>query len=145
MKEVYRLTCLTVPVAQPRQRHAVVKGIVRNYTPKDSPVNQYKSALQWSASHSDLPEVPLDAPLALSLNFYLPRPAKYMRKKDPDGPIVHTAKPDYGNLSKSTEDALNGIIWRDDSLICGYVNSFKYYHEKEGRPRVELVVYTLEE
>ena len=33
-------------------------------------------------------------------------------------PVPHTKKPDFDNLAKSTCDALNGLLWHDDSLIC---------------------------
>ena len=35
------LTVPGLPVAQPRQRHALIAGFVRNYTPKAAPVNAF--------------------------------------------------------------------------------------------------------
>lgn len=44
------ITVHGVPVAQPRQRHAVIAGHVRNYTPTQSSANVWKAliAMKWS-------------------------------------------------------------------------------------------------
>ncbi len=39
--------------------------------------------------------------------------------------IMPTVKPDYDNIEK-TQDALNGICWRDDSYICDSSTSKRY-------------------
>jgi hypothetical protein len=78
-----------------------------------------------------------DGPVAMGLTIYFPRPGKFMRKKDPDGPIPHIAKPDRDNVEKAILDALKGIIFVDDCQVCaGEVR--KFYHEKNGRPRAEI-------
>lgn len=141
--EEIRLTVLGVPVPQPRQRHAVVAGKVRNYTPANHPVQQFKALLQWEARAQGLPPAPWDGPLVLGVTFYLPRPARLMRRRDPDGVVQHTGKPDVDNLVKAVQDALLGLLWRDDSQICE-VRARKFYAEKDGRPRVELMVRVLE-
>lgn len=42
-------------------------------------------------------------------------------------------KPDLSNLVKFAEDALNGILWKDDVLIVGYLGTTgKYYGPEEG-------------
>ena len=138
MREI-RLTVDTVPVAQPRQRVGVIAGHAHNYTPAKHPVNAYKAAVQVAAREAGLPQPLLDGPLVVAMTFYLPRPKRLMRKKDPNGPIPHSAKPDRDNLEKSTCDALNGLVWRDDSQVYKGVVA-KFYHEKNGHPRVEMVI-----
>src|SRR5690606_8407672 len=108
-----KLVVPAVPVAQPRQRHAVIGGHVRNYTPADHPVQAYKAAVMLAAHEVGVR--PLDGALAVDVDLYLPRPKSLMRRKDPAGPIPHTARPDVDNLWKSTADALSGLMWRDDS------------------------------
>lgn len=133
-----KLTVPAVPVAQPRQRHAVIGGHVRNYTPTDHPVQAYKATVRLAARDFGLVE-PIEGPVRVDIDFYLPRPKRLMRRKDPPGPIPHTAKPDRDNLEKATTDALKGLLWRDDSQICdGRVR--KWYAEKNGTPRVEIRV-----
>lgn len=137
-----RLTVPVVPVAQPRQRHAVIGGRARNYTPADHPVNTYKAALMLAAKQQGAR--PKEGALCVDIDFYLPRPKRLMRRRDPDGPIRHAVRPDKDNLEKSTLDALRGLLWRDDAQICdGRVR--KWYTEKHGVPRVEITVYEIEE
>src|SRR5690606_3372583 len=125
-----RLVIPVVPVAQPRQRHAVIGGHIRNYTPSKHPVQAYKARLQAAVMEAGIHSV-IDGPVRVDVDFYLPRPKSLMRRKDPPGPIPHTARPDVDNLLKSTKDALTGLVWRDDAQVCdGRVR--KWYAEKDG-------------
>jgi len=76
----------------------VIAGRVRNYTPATHPVNGYKAALILAAKEAGVR--PLDGPLRVIVRFYLPRPKRLMRRKDPSGPIPHTSRPDIDNLWK---------------------------------------------
>jgi len=125
-----------VPVAQPRQRHAIRGGHSVNYTPTNSPVNAYKAAVQLAAGQAMA--TPLAGPLVVTFRFYLPRPQSLMKRKSPTGPIPHTSKPDLDNLVKSTADCLSSIAWVDDRQIYSYADSGKWYAEKGGQSRVEI-------
>ncbi len=47
------------------------------------------------------------------------------------GTVWHTKRPDVGdNLNKGLFDALTGIIWKDDALIC-YVRASKFYSTRD--------------
>lgn len=113
-----------------------------NYTPSKHPVQDYKATVRMAAERAGLVGV-IDGAISLEVTFYLPRPKRLLRKRDPDGPVPHTAKPDIDNLWKSTVDALKGLVWRDDPLICD-TRARKWYCEKAGVPRVEITVRTLE-
>lgn len=136
--QVLNITVPVVPVAQPRQRHAMIGGHVRNYTPKGDPVNAYKAALQLAVGQAI--KTPLLGPLTVAMRFYLPRPKYLLKKSSYAGQIPHQGKPDFDNLVKSTQDALNGIAWVDDSQIYCHAGSGKWFCEKEGQPRVVLIV-----
>lgn len=41
----------------------------------------------------------------------------------------HTGRPDLSNLIKFTEDALNGVLWKDDAIIHG-IMARKVYNEE---------------
>lgn len=133
-----KLIIPAVPVAQPRQRHRVVKGYAVNYTPDSHPVQAYKATVRLAAHEAGVRTV-MEGPIALDVDFYLPRPKRLMRRKDPDGPVRHTGRPDADNLWKSTVDSLGGLVWRDDSQICDS-HMRKWYVEKDGIPRVEITV-----
>lgn len=150
MTLIVSTTVYTIPVPQPRQRHARIKTKdgstdIVNFTPRNSPVQQYKVDVKEAVLRV-LPTFHglLTGPLALECKFYLPRPQKLMRKRDPDGPIWHTGKPDLDNLYKSTMDALLGIVWHDDNQVATFgPDQGKWYTEKDGRPRVEIRIWEL--
>lgn len=82
----------------------------------------------------------LRGPLRVDFAFIMPRPqAHYTKptKKRPgtalrdDAPHYHTKKPDRTKLMRSTEDALTGVIWADDTLIVAGETT-KIYGEKPG-------------
>jgi crossover junction endodeoxyribonuclease RusA len=79
----------------------------------------------------------LDGPLRVSLEFQMPRPKGHYRTgkrsnelKD-NAPKYHTSKPDVLKMARLVEDALTGVIWKDDSLICVECLS-KEYSEEPG-------------
>ena len=142
-----QFTVYAVPVAQPRQRHRIVnmksgRSFVSNYTPTQDPVNAYKYALQQKASEYMRGAPLFEGPLRLNLFLYLPRPKKYDHKKWPDGAIWHTGRKDFDNLAKSCMDALTKVVWRDDGQVCEAKVS-KQYHERDGKPRVEIEIWCL--
>ena len=77
---------------------------------------------------------PMDTPLSLTVVFIMPRPSAHWRKNGalkPNAPSFHAVKPDATKLLRSLEDALTGIIWRDDSRIVEQ-NVTKRYGTKPG-------------
>ena len=74
------------PVAKGRPR-VTSRGA---YTPKKTVT--YESTVALFAS--EVFPKPMDGPVFLEVEFFLPRPKKYMRKKDPEGPIPCTTRPD---------------------------------------------------
>lgn len=52
------------------------------------------------------------------------------------GYILPAKKPDLDNLAKAALDACNGIIWRDDALICSLLVKKRY----AANPRLELQI-----
>lgn len=91
------------------------------------------------------PPVPLDEPLKVVFIFFMPRikghygSGKNSHQLKPHAPLWCRPKPDLSNLVKLIEDALNGVFWKDDSIICREVLD-KVYSE---RPRVEVEIYSL--
>lgn len=136
MKEL-RVNIPAIPVPQPRQRHAVIGGQVRNFTPTAHPVQAFKATVRLAVQQAGAQI--MEGAVEVHVAFYLPRPQRLMRQRDPGHAICHTSKPDVDNLWKSLADALTGIVWRDDGQVC--VTSIqKLYAEKGGQPRVELWV-----
>lgn len=136
----FRVNC--VPVAQPRQRHGVVNGHARNYLPSDNPVHAFKAAVKQSA-YAVYKDKPLDIPLRLRLVAVFPRPQIMVWKKREMPRIPKSSKPDFDNLAKSVCDALNGLLWRDDSLIC-HATIEKWIASGNEQPHVFVTIESLE-
>lgn len=76
-------------------------------------------------------------PIAAHFTFYFLRPkshyftGKNAGKLRPDAPGVPIVRPDITKLIRSTEDALIGIVYRDDSEIVMQIG-LKMYGEEAG-------------
>lgn len=118
----------------PLKRHRTCKG--RTYNPQSVEMNLFG---WYVKTQSEMPEKPIDYPIMVNMIFYMPIPKSFSKKKQEkliDSP--HIKKPDLSNLIKFVEDSLNGILWRDDSIICNLI-SRKIYS------RVPRTVITIEE
>lgn len=80
----------------------------------------------------------LAGPLLVTLRFYVQRPKGHYgaRGLRPSAPSHPTVKPDVLKLARAVEDALTGIVYRDDSqIVCELLE--KHY----GDPaRVEITI-----
>jgi Holliday junction resolvase RusA-like endonuclease len=88
---------------------------------------------------------PLIGPLAVEFHFVFPRPKGHYGTGKNAGvvkasaPAYPAVKPDTTKLIRSTEDALTGLLWKDDAQIVGQ-NATKTYGE---RPGAQIVVRVL--
>ena len=91
---------------------------------------------------------PLTGPLALAITFYIPRPkghygsGKNAGRLKANAPRYSTSKPDSTKLLRSTEDAMSGIVWRDDAQVVIQTVSRLY---ADGQPGALIVVTGVEE
>lgn len=92
---------------------------------------------------------PLAGPVSLTAKFWMPRTRSHYKKGTPENPIglkpsaphLHTKRPDLLKLTRAIEDALTGIIYRDDSQICNESLS-KMFSEFSG---VEITIAEVEQ
>ena len=79
-------------------------------------------------------------PLHLTLRFYVQRPQGHYgaRGLKPSAPTWPAKKPDCTKLLRAVEDAMQGVIYRNDSQIVGQVVTKEY-----GPERVEIEVRDL--
>lgn len=135
-----------IPKPQPRHRAFARKVGDRHITGTYDP----KTAEEWKSIVVDearkvRPEAPLDGPLIVTVDFYLKRPKRLMRRADPDGRVLAPCRPDRDNLEKALVDALAQDGWmRDDSQVVGGA-VWKWYHAKTGRPGARVVIETFDE
>jgi Holliday junction resolvase RusA-like endonuclease len=108
-----------VPVAQPRQRHRVLsvggKSFAQNYTPKNDPVNSFKASCRIAAVEAFGERGPIGEPIIMHLVFVMPRPKSLPKRLA--GRLPHAKKPDRDNLAKGVHDALEGILYHNDSQV----------------------------
>ena len=109
MTEVLHVHVFGLPVAQGRPRAFKMKGHIRMYDP-DTSKDWKRTVLAQALEHK--PPAPVEGPLAMTLSFELLRP-----KSAPKRVQYPTHKPDLSNLLKAIEDALTGVVYRDDSQI----------------------------
>ena len=85
--------------------------------------------------------IPREVPVRIECLFIFQRPKRLMRRKDPDGLLLMTSKPDGDNVLKAVLDGLNGVAYQDDAQVTD--SSFrKRYSEKDRGPRVVVNIYT---
>jgi Holliday junction resolvase RusA-like endonuclease len=64
----------------------------------------------------------LEGPLMLSMSITVAIPPSWSKRKQADalaGIVRPTGKPDLDNTTKLVADALNNVVWKDDSQIVG--------------------------
>lgn len=81
----------------------------------------------------------LDGPLLLSLIFMVPRPKGHYGAKGlrPSAPRFPTVKPDLLKLARGVEDALSGVVYRDDAQIVSESLQKAYGEPARVHVRVE--------
>lgn len=133
-----QFTVPTVPVAQPRQRSAVIAGHVRTYTPATHPVHTFKASCQLCLRDA-YSGPPIDGAIMLSALFVLPRPKSKTKKRGPNARYPHTGRPDIDNLLKSLADSLAGLAWHDDRQVSG-VQATKVVASASEAPHVDVQI-----
>ena len=131
-----RLTISGEAVAQGRPRAVRRGNSVRLYDPAKS--RNYKAYVRMTAALAYKGAL-LDGEIALKIAIYRLPPQSWSKAKTAlalAGGIRPATKPDLTNSAKGIEDALNGLIWRDDAQIV-HLELDKFY---AAEPRVEITV-----
>lgn len=89
---------------------------------------------QYVKEHIPYLEGPMfSGPLFVILHFRFPGPESWNKaKRMKFNGIPHFIRPDGDNLEKFINDALNGILWKDDAIICWMLRSKTITFSKEG-------------
>jgi Holliday junction resolvase RusA-like endonuclease len=90
--------------------------MIRTITTSDNPNLKAWRQLVADAAQRAIAATPgfvlFQGAVALDLTFELPRPKSLPKRVE-----AHTKKPDASKLLRSTEDALTGVLWRDDAQL----------------------------
>ena len=92
------------------------------------------------AASQNFKEPIITGPIELELSFGCRVPKSWSKKKQDEvtnGFIKHTSKPDLDNLIKCVKDALNGVVWLDDSQVHNIIASKFYIHKPQTYIKIE--------
>jgi Holliday junction resolvase RusA-like endonuclease len=120
------------PIGKGRPRFKRAGGFVSTYT--DSKTREYESIVAGKARVAMGETAPLQGALSVSMYFRLPMPKTTPKKRMAsllDGSVRPTKRPDLDNLNKSVLDAMNGIVYADDSQVVT-IHSKKVYSTNPG-------------
>lgn len=109
---------------------------------KDEPIADYQKNVR-SAAYRIFQGMPWECPISLDILFLMPRPQKSVWKSKPMPRYPHTAKPDVDNLTKGIKDALNGVVYRDDSQVAN-IHSSKWVCAGGENPKTIIKLSKIE-
>ncbi len=107
------------PQGKGRARAFLRAGHIAHYTPERT--RTYEGMIRVAAMEAMGSKAPFEDPVDFVLRAVLPVPASWSGKKRDralTGELKPGKKPDLDNVTKAWNDALNGVVYRDDSLIC---------------------------
>jgi len=156
------------PIAQPRPRFRkfIRKGVTINkqemmklndqqikaqilsavltstYTPYNHKVNEYRTSIRKVVFNGGV--WPISGPLQVDVIFLMERPQKIIWKTKPMPRIWDERKPDIENLYKPVLDALQGIVYDNDSHVVK-ANLEKWICGGNESPKTEITITKLEE
>jgi Holliday junction resolvase RusA-like endonuclease len=130
------------PVPKARARVVRTAKGVRSFTPEKTA--SYENRVAFFAQQAMRGRAPLASPVNLSVTICIEPPASWSERKKnraTAGEIAPTKKPDASNVLKAIEDAMNKIVYFDDSQIVRLI-VFKQY---AASPGVHISVQQLEQ
>lgn len=139
---LFTIVLAGIPHGKGRPRFRIVKPrggaqFVSAYT--DAATRAYETRLAAAGKDAMSTEKPLDEALWVDVTAFMAIPASWSRKARAAAinfEVMPVTRPDADNYAKCI-DALNGIVWRDDSLIVRLIVQ-KLYSE---RPRLVVKVW----
>lgn len=121
---------ITIPYT-PKPKASIRLGKQSYYNPSARGMLQTREYVKNILKNKTYPL--LSGPLLVIVHYRLPAPLSLSAKKRAQQNFLpHVKKPDGDNLEKFLNDALNGIIWTDDSNIAWLVRSKSITANKTG-------------
>lgn len=108
-----------IPQGKGRSRAFLQGGNIIHTTPEKT--RTYEGMIRTQAMQEIGNKAPFDCPVEFVMRAIFPVPASWSSKKRSralTGELKPGKKPDLDNICKAWNDALNGVVYRDDSLIC---------------------------
>lgn len=118
------------PVPKGRPRITTRGSFAHAYTPVKTKLYEKKICEQVKQTMLKIGMEIIEAkPIKVDLTINLPIPKSFSKKKQiaaVNKTILPITKPDIDNIQKSVLDALNKVLWKDDSQIVE-INTMKFY------------------
>lgn len=131
-----RLVIPGIPAAKGRPRITTVGGHARAFTPAKTRAYETRIADAGAAAMDGT--APFDQPLQVTITAFVAMPKSLSQVKRAaaiDGALKPVTRPDVDNYAKVL-DGLNGVVWRDDAVVCDLAVRKRYAIS----PRLEIVV-----
>lgn len=143
IQSVLRCVCFDVPgipVPKGRPKFARRNGFVSAYTPKKTA--DYEAHVKQTAIDAMKADSRLCAgPVSVAMIIRVPVPTSWSKKRQAaagNGSIAPTKKPDCDNVAKAVLDAMNGLVFFDDSQVVEM-----HLRKEYGEPMVRVMVREL--
>lgn len=129
-----------IPKPQPRAKARNMGAHAGVYDPGTA--NGWKECV-FIAAQPHKPPMPIQGPVKLLVNFFLPRPDRLNRKKDPVESIPHIGHGDFDNFIKAVADVLTNMgFWLDDRQVYDG-HAIKWYVGKGCAPGAHIMITPL--
>lgn len=148
----YDFTVEGLPIGKQRPRATIIGGHAKIYTPKktvsyealvrSSFLSKYRKGLQQITN--GYVKVEINVYYQLEKPHFIKHGINSEGQKKLRGEILPTKKPDVDNIAKTILDALNGVIYRDDSQVVELVIK-KSYIESLPYVGIKLTTYNYDE
>ncbi len=80
----------------------------------------------------------ITGPVVVTIRFFLSRPPSLPKKIR-----EHVRRPDLDKLVRGSLDALNKVIWEDDSQVTKLIVTKQYVSRPEEAPRAEFEIHEI--
>ena len=106
-----------------------IRSIITDDT--GAPGKSWRAMVQDRAREAFVGRALLDCPLRVWMEFRVVRPKGHIGAKGlrPSAPALPVTKPDVLKMARAIEDALTGVVWRDDSQITTETIRKRYANE----------------
>jgi len=129
MKNEILFEVLGEPVAQGRPRFSSKNKVKRAIDP---PASRYYKMTVAHEANKHKPHQPIEGPIEMCIDVCKPLLKSFSKAKREaaiNQEILPIGRPDVDNYAKGIKDALNGIMYKDDSQITN-LTVRKYYAEQ---------------
>jgi Holliday junction resolvase RusA-like endonuclease len=130
-KKVIRIVISEEPVAKARSRVVFNNGKIHSFTPAKTKDAQDLIRLRCMRHQEQC--FGEHIPVKLTVVFYRTK-SKWLPRKEE----LPFRKPDLDNMGKLVQDALNGILYKDDAQICSLSFKKRWTDRPEGYITIRL-------